>query len=862
MLPRQVINDALVEISTLLVASYGAFFVGTHYLHVNGNLAVVAMLLYFCQWERHTISPNVLPALHAVVESLSYVAVTLVYAIAGVMASYYMFASEVSITSTDVGYCVVLYLFLHLTRAVACFLLLPIIRALGYKLNYKDVLMISYSGVRGVQTLVLMLIVVLTPEFTVEVSHRIGFQVCGIVLLTNTFNASAARWAFDRLGLKPDTPESRLVLLATIDQLKSDGDAKISMLKNSPNFEAADWSKVEQLLQDSRKSAAEEFNQSTDENDNRNAWQAARDHITAIRSFSSSLLSPRSRFIMDHPPSDSEIDSSTTDVSITVTTRNIQTGDATRIADVKQRDDLTERFLGLQRTEYYRLYDSGCLSRTATVILMESINSSLDRRDLSQQWKVIEAHLKVPVWLSWLYSFTRLRSVRPVRWLIDQQVFLHLCVSLEVSSAFCGAESKLNQFLRSFPVLSSINQTAMDDLQREAAVYARKAAESFSDIRLSFPAVHASVHSKHAALTMLSSQEGTLQHLHDSGLLSKAEYERLHEMVERRYVTMKRKRPENNMEATEDIFCNQPLVAHLHTVQREWLLAHSQRLLLPPNQWVEGGSADEPGVPRNQPPGVYIIIRGQATVYHEEADVPVAAKLVEGGWVTVHPCPLSDPSAPRGNQQRLGVGSLLSARSLVDGDMVWCKTVTATELMFVPANEVRRALTEPHAEAQLMRAAAADILKSAFSHMPAGKTADVTDELVTLATFYSMQTGSIEASNHTAREASRVLLLVGGLEVRNTSGASVSVNAPALIELRDCALLVSSLDARWIEWQADDEVKAAEKAAERKERSESTAAAEADDNHRNGTSVTRGESRSSNVENRVYSNSDVELSSM
>ena len=841
---------------------------GTHYLHVNGNLAVVAMALYFSQWERHTISPSVQPALRAVVESLSYVAITLIYAIAGVMAAYYMFVSQ-TITGTDVGYCIALYLLLHVTRAVAAFLLLPLIRLLGFKLNYKDVLMISYSGIRGVQALVLMLTVVLTPGITDEVSHRIGFQVSGIVLLTNVINAPTARWMFKLLGLKSDSPESRVVLLATIDQLKADGAAKIEQLRASPQFEAAEWPKIQALLQDTCRSAAQVFNQSAA--DNRTAWQSMKDHATSFRNLSSSLLSPSSRASMsDSADSDAPVnDSASDDVAIHLPPA-AQHG---TVESAKQRDDLTERFLELQRTEYHRLYDSGCLSRAATVILMKSINESLDRRDLSQQWRVIDKHLKVPGWLSVLYSSSRLRQWWVVRRLVDQQVFLHLAVSLEISSAFCGAETKLRQFLQEFPVLASVNQAAMDDIQREASVYARRAADSFADIRSAFPAIYTSVHSKHAALTVLTSQEATLHHLHDSGLLSEVEYERLHNIVENRYVAMKRQRPENNMAATEDIFSYHPLVSQMQTVQREWLLAHSQRLLLPPNQWVAGGNEADSHTSSSRTQraaGLYFVVRGQVSVYHEQADVAVAPKRVDGGWAVVHPCPLSDPSAARGNQQRLGVGALLSARSLIDGDTVWCKTVTASELLFVPAVEMKRALTEQGAEAQLMRAAAADILKSAYSHLPAGAKADAVDELVTLATLFSMQTGSSDASNHTTQSASRVLLLIGHLDLKG-KGATVAVDAPALVELEGGAALIPSLDARWIEWQAADEQRAAAKAQTKAEKaaSESSAApASIEDGIAQKTLAAGAVQKMSpkraddTAGNGVYTNGDVELSSL
>ena len=54
----------------------------------------MAFAFYFSQWERHTISPSVLPSLHDVLKSLSYASTTIIFAISGILASYYMFVAN------------------------------------------------------------------------------------------------------------------------------------------------------------------------------------------------------------------------------------------------------------------------------------------------------------------------------------------------------------------------------------------------------------------------------------------------------------------------------------------------------------------------------------------------------------------------------------------------------------------------------------------------------------------------------------------------------------------------------------------------------------------------------------------------
>ena len=340
----RVVNDAMTEIATVLAAVYTVYYVSSGHLQLNGNLAVVAFGFYFCQWERHTISPSVLSSLRDVLSSLFYVSQTLIYAIRGVMAAYYIFVAA-SITGTDAGYCFALYLFDILTRGVSALLLLPIIRALGYKLNYKDVVMLSYSGIRGSLALVLMLSVVLNPAIAPSVSHQIGFQVSGIVLLTNIINAPTAKWLIRLLKLTSDSSEGELVLQAAVEQMDKEGQIEIARIKLSPEFQAASWDAVSGALKELCESTVMSSSQS------RGCVAAVGEPANPIwYSFQAAVMkrykgsrSNRPLTLMS-PSSSAQL--SDTSESITEAPPTLPLDAASPFA-TKQREELTERFLEL-----------------------------------------------------------------------------------------------------------------------------------------------------------------------------------------------------------------------------------------------------------------------------------------------------------------------------------------------------------------------------------------------------------------------------------------------------------------------------------------------------------------------------------
>ena len=439
---------------------------------------------------------------------------------------------------------------------------------------------------------------------------------------------------------------------------------------------------------------------------------------------------------------------------------------------------------------------------------MRSIDASLDRRDLSQQWKVIESTLRVPRWLTFLYSSARLRRLQLFNKLIDRQVFLHFCVSVEVSSAFCRAEAKLAEFLRRYPMLASINPAAMEDIHREIAVYAGRARAAFGNIRSAFPEVYSSVHCRHAALTVLTAEEKTLRRLHESGLLSSLEFERLHEAASHLYVQVKRARPENRLPSMEDVLLSLPFILRMQKGSIRSLLSQGQRSLLPPNTWIGGDAAGR--VLRLEQDGVYLIVRGQAGVYyHRTAALSERGQLERGGasFARVDRTPAADSTAGHNNQQRLDVGSFLGARRILDSGVDLYKTVTTCELYYLPVQLLRSLQGDASFEESVMKAAATEVLRSSFAHLQpyASIAGEAQAALIAGATFGSSSEGHLTISRD-----NRLLLLQGNIEILPPSHINtdphLSVIGPALITLLDgpCSIH-STVESRWLIWSAADE---------------------------------------------------------
>ncbi|MBT7039501.1 MAG: hypothetical protein HN921_06640, partial [Bacteroidetes bacterium] len=82
---RRVFNDAMIEITLIVVAAYLTFYVAEHFFHVSGVLGLVALGLAMASAGRTRISAEVQHFLHEFWELAAFIANTLIFVIVGVV---------------------------------------------------------------------------------------------------------------------------------------------------------------------------------------------------------------------------------------------------------------------------------------------------------------------------------------------------------------------------------------------------------------------------------------------------------------------------------------------------------------------------------------------------------------------------------------------------------------------------------------------------------------------------------------------------------------------------------------------------------------------------------------------------------
>jgi len=242
---RQVFNDAMVEITVIIATAYLTFFLAEHFFHVSGVLALVTFGLMMAGVGKTRISPEVAHFLHEFWEFAAFIANTLIFVIVGVV-----IAQKTIFSSSDFLLLFLLYVGIHVVRAVVIGVHFPIMKNVGYGVSKKDSVVLWWGALRGAIGLALALVVDGVPsEFiSAEIKNQFLFLTAGIVALTLLINATTIAWIVNKLGLTRMSLAKAVMLNNADKYLYNSSENAIERLKTDRFMGKANWVAVGELL--------------------------------------------------------------------------------------------------------------------------------------------------------------------------------------------------------------------------------------------------------------------------------------------------------------------------------------------------------------------------------------------------------------------------------------------------------------------------------------------------------------------------------------------------------------------------------------------------------------------------------------
>lgn len=260
---KKVFNDPLFEITGIIGSAYLTFFIAESF-HLSGVIALVTLGLLMAGRGKTRISPEVSHFMHDFWGLFAFIANTLIFIIVGVIIS---LRSKFQLHDfIDLG---LIYIGIHIIRAFVIFIFYPIMKKIGYGINRKEATVLWWGGLRGVIGLAMALIVVEykmtdselqflanslgidfqnNPLFFDAIKEQFLFITAGIVLLTSLINATTIKALVNGLGLTK-IPYGRSVIIAhAVDNLRTNSEERITLLKKDRFMSGANWESVEKFL--------------------------------------------------------------------------------------------------------------------------------------------------------------------------------------------------------------------------------------------------------------------------------------------------------------------------------------------------------------------------------------------------------------------------------------------------------------------------------------------------------------------------------------------------------------------------------------------------------------------------------------
>lgn len=242
---KRIFNDAMVEIMIIVASAYLCFFLAEHFFHISGVLALVAFGLTMSGIGRTRISPEVDHFLHEFWELASFIANTLIFIIVGVV-----IAQKTVFVPNDLWVLMLIYVGVHVVRAVMIAMHYPIIKHIGYGLDRKEATILWWGGLRGDIALALALVVNGADDahIPVTVKHQFLFYTAGLVTLTLFINATTVKWMLSVLSMNKPSPAKIMMLNNAEKYIRNSSKSAIERLKQDRFMGKANWHAVEALL--------------------------------------------------------------------------------------------------------------------------------------------------------------------------------------------------------------------------------------------------------------------------------------------------------------------------------------------------------------------------------------------------------------------------------------------------------------------------------------------------------------------------------------------------------------------------------------------------------------------------------------
>mmetsp|Transcript_29449 Transcript_29449/g.71764 ORF Transcript_29449/g.71764 Transcript_29449/m.71764 type:complete len:1182 (-) Transcript_29449:327-3872(-) len=460
-------------------------------IHVSGVLAIVALGISMNRFK-FFISVQAEETVHHFWEMIGFVANTLIFFISGIVVVQRVFGGNENIRAVDFGFALMIYVMIHVVRAITIALLFPFMTRMGYGFDWRQATVLCYGGLRGAVGLALALIVDLNDEIDDEISDLILFHVAAIVALTLLVNGSTTGLVLKWVGLKKVSPSKQRAYRKAIESIKESSEKQSMKMRREKMFSMADWALVRKHLP--------EYEHKTRDLALANVKEIPfhlNDHEIARMYKSKATLD-----LKGEKPGDVPLD--------------VLRQKTSQMDTEELRKELMHRLLTAMSSSFTEAYEEGQISRAAIPILSEATETALDYESLGVLWETIDHYFCINPVVEWMFSWWP--------YLASKYYLRRFELSVDMAVSFIHALRVIDK-VELFHEFA--NNKIYEEIVDEVAKYREKAQARWDQIEMDFPNLYNAMQTLFAIRRLLESERRAIRKLHHKGIIDENEKQKL-----------------------------------------------------------------------------------------------------------------------------------------------------------------------------------------------------------------------------------------------------------------------------------------------------------------------------------------------
>lgn len=249
-----IFNDTVIEIALTLAVSYIAFFTAQEGAGVSGVLTVMTLGMFYAAVARTAFKGESQQSLHYFWEMVAYIANTLIFILSGVVIAEGILGNDKIFENhgNSWGYLILLYVLVQFSRFVVVGALYPILRNFGYGLEWKEAIILIWSGLRGAVALALSLSVKRSSGGSSLITSETGtlfvFFTGGIVFLTLIVNGSTTQYILHLFDMDKLSATKRRILDYTKYEMLNTAFKTFGDLDDDEELGPVEWTTVKRYI--------------------------------------------------------------------------------------------------------------------------------------------------------------------------------------------------------------------------------------------------------------------------------------------------------------------------------------------------------------------------------------------------------------------------------------------------------------------------------------------------------------------------------------------------------------------------------------------------------------------------------------